>query len=248
MITVVFVCEDQADFRQAAHLADRALHERLAWFESENWEHLRRHAGLDDSKPFVKWTEAVRIARDRGVRASGQFRGEPGDFDAASARRVLLLLSKECPSADVVVLLRDADDQGHERRNGLRQARDERGWNTRVVVGVAHAKREAWVLAGFVSADDEERRRLAVLRNELGFDPTTNAERLDAKADDAKRSAKRVLELLIGGDFNREERCWTETSLAHLRRAGAATGLPEYLQEAAEVMSAALDVPAGARS
>ena len=69
------------------------------------------------------------------------------------------------------------------------------------------------------------------LRQELGFAPNVHAHQLDAKDEQAKRSAKRVLRVLTGNDRDREERCWKVTPLETLRARGEATGLRDYLAE-----------------
>ena len=99
------------------------------------------------------------------------------------------------------------------------------------MIGVAHTKRECWVLAGFEPRDDEESNRLAELGNELGFDPRKKAEKLTAREPSAKRSAKRVLNALTGGDQDREAQCWKKTDLSILERQGKNTGLADYLND-----------------
>ena len=102
------------------------------------------------------------------------------------------------------------------------------------VVGLARPKREAWVLAGFEPESEDERERLKTLGQELGFDPTRKPERLDAGDETAKRSAKRALKSLSGGDHEREASCWRETPLEVLRERGQACGLAAFLSEVDE--------------
>jgi hypothetical protein len=120
-----------------------------------------------------------------------------------------------------------------ERRTGLEQARTEaRSWATfRVILGCANPKREAWVLCGFDPVGDDEERRIQELRRELGFAPHLEAHQLTATNEQARRSAKRVLRMLSGGDETREEVCWKETSLDTLYQRGEGTGLRAYLQD-----------------
>ncbi len=101
-----------------------------------------------------------------------------------------------------------------------------------MVIGAANTKRECWILAGFDPTDDAEGASLTDVRQELGFDPRSRAEELTAKADSARRSAKRVLAILTRGDADRELRC-TEADLELLRSRGDATGLREFLEEVA---------------
>jgi len=82
-----------------------------------------------------------------------------------------------------------------------------------VVLAIPHTKRECWVLAGFEPRDEPERHRLVEARRDLGFDPTTRADRLTAQKEQAKTSAKRVLGYLTNSDAARERACWAETDL-----------------------------------
>jgi hypothetical protein len=102
-----------------------------------------------------------------------------------------------------------------------------------VVIGVAHLKRECWVLAGFEPANDHEQARLEAIVRDLTFDPRLHPERLTAKGDGELRSAKRVVRFLTGS-AEREEDCWLLTPLARLRERGQQTGLTAYLDEVEE--------------
>ena len=63
-------------------------------------------------------------------------------------------------------------------------------------------------------------------------DPRFQSDELTAsKNDQAKRSPKRVLAALTGGDHDRERRCWRETPLGTLRDRGKHNGLADYLEE-----------------
>jgi hypothetical protein len=100
-----------------------------------------------------------------------------------------------------------------------------------VILGLAHAKRECWVLAGFHPQSPAEEEALAQLRQELGFDPRIEAEGLDAATPNARRNAKRVLESLVAGNPDRERACWAESDLEVLAARGQGTGLTAYLDE-----------------
>ncbi|AGP36079.1 hypothetical protein BE21_41360 [Sorangium cellulosum] len=170
------------------------------------------------------------MARARHLVAHGFFHGKPREPDAAMAEQALKLLATLDPPPDAVILMRDADKLSR-RREGFEQARDAQQWPFRVIIGVAHTKRECWILAGYEPRDDAERALLERERKELGFDPRSCAEQLTASEDGAKRDAKRVLHALTGGDQEREEACMKEPPLAVLKQRGAATGLMDYLDE-----------------
>jgi hypothetical protein len=104
------------------------------------------------------------------------------------------------------------------------------------VIGLAHCKREAWVLAGFVPKNEGETERIEQLRRELGFHPCDAAQRLTASHDDDKLSAKRVLGALTGEATDREACCWEESPLQTLRDRGEDTGLAAYIHQLEEVL------------
>lgn len=203
---LVAFCEAAADFRIASDLVDRVLrHEGPDWI-----------AGVLDTAP-----EAARSWRDDGhghaffvlrdlskhvdslaVRVPhGHFDGRPGAADALMGRTAFAIvrnLVKRGEAIDAALLIRDMDDRP-DRQTGLGQARTEaQNWATfRIILGCARPKREAWVLGGFEPESDDERARLNELRRELGFQPHEHAHRLDAKDEQAKRNAKRVLRALV---------------------------------------------------
>ena len=147
-----------------------------------------------------------------------------------TARKALLLLELSQEPPDAVILLRD-EDGDPSRREGLQQARRRSKLKARIAIGVAAPMRECWILAGFDPQDDGENARLTELRSALGFDPRERAEKLAAAPVTAKRSAKRVLNALTGGDRQREADCWKITDLGTLTTRGRQTGLAEYFDE-----------------
>lgn len=235
VVVIATVCEAAADFRTAAGLADRVVCERTGWFDPAAIEECRAYRGLAEGESFVRWDHLKARAQEAGIRAHGHFDGQPGAPDAVAARKALLLIARVVPETEAVLLIRD-DDRQKTRRQGLEQARNEHHGPRRVVIGLAHCKREAWVLAGFVAENDTEQAGIATLRQELGFDFCNNAQRLTAIHGQDKLSAKRVLGLLTGGDADREAACWTKTSIQALRDRGAATGLAAYIGELENIL------------
>jgi hypothetical protein len=235
------VCEADADRRISTALADRILCEEVEWIEPESIDLHRRWQGLE-GRSFLRWTEAVRLAK--AIHAHGHFKGLPGDPDAFAARKALLLLMAERCPPDAVLLIRDSDGD-FQRRSGLEQAREENPWPFAIILGLAHPKRECWVLAGFEPVDVEEKGILDSLRRELGFDPRTQAHDLTAKEAGARRDAKRVLATLTQGRSDREEACWTEGHLESLKARGAETGLADYLEEIRERLVPIFNPPSG---
>lgn len=224
---IAVVCEGPADLRMATELADRLLVHEVDWIEPEVLAQVRRWRGFEDGEPFLAWRRAPVLAREHGLRVHGRFSGHP---DSRAARCALLLLALKRFHA--VLLIRDTDGEV-VRKESLERARDEfePGLRIPILLGVAHTKRECWVLAGFEPQNDEERKALARLARELGSDPRLNAESLSAAEPGALRNAKRVLDVLLAGRRDREAACWLECNLQILRERGRTTGLADYLEE-----------------
>lgn len=223
------VCEAPADQRTACALADRVFCAEADWITEEVLDDYRRWRGHTEAHTHLTWREVAHLARAANIRVHGHFEGEPGAPDAQAARRALLLL-KQCPgNLHGILLIRD-DDRQTERRRGLEQARGAVHLEVPVVIGLAHPKRECWVLAGFLPCNEEEEARLRQLRQELGSHPCERAEELTAKEEQAKRSAKRVLTLLSNGTEERELDC-LRVELRLLEQRGQNTGLAEFLAE-----------------
>lgn len=244
MPRLIAFCEADADFRTASGLLDRVLREEgPAWIadlidahpDSVRTWHLER-----EGRSFFKVHDLREYVKQLSIRVPhGHFGGRPGGAGALMARTVFHIArelnrrSSAEEEIEAVVLVWDMDDQADARREGLSIARAEaRSWATfEIVLGCANPMREAWVLAGFDPVHDDEHARLDAARRELGFSPSEQAHRLDAKDEQAKLSAKRVLRALVDGDPDREERCWCETPLAALRTRGQESGLRDYLDE-----------------
>lgn len=244
-MTWVAFCEARADFEIAADLVDRILRERgPAWVGDlldTAPQEVRAWRGDGAGRAFFVLRDLVKHVDALAVRVPhGHFDGRPGAADALMGRTAFAIvrtLVKRGEDIDAVLVIRDMDDQP-ERETGLGQARTEaQAWAAfEVVLGCAHAKREAWVLCGFEPENEDEHARLAVLRQELGFQPHEHAHQLDAKDEQARRSAKRVLRELTGNNQEREQRCWQNTPLDALRARGGMTGLSAYLEELAQLL------------
>jgi hypothetical protein len=224
------VYEAEADFRTATELADRVLIEAFDWLE-EYIDQQREWIGQVFGDQRLTWTTISRLARERGLHPWGHFDGQPGMADAVAARRAIFYLRETVPDLDAIVLIRDQDDQ-HERRTGLEQAREENKTPIVIVIGLAIVEREAWVISGFEPQNDEETARLDAERQILGIDPRSRSHELTAgKNDNATRSPKRVLQQLSGNDKDRERRCWMDTPLEQLHERGGENGLRDFLLE-----------------
>ena len=144
-VVIVSVCEAAADFCTATALADRVVCDNRAWIEPAFIDDHRTYRGLAEGEFFIRWDHLKARAREAGIRAHGHFDGQPGAPDAVAARKALLLIVRVVPAAEAVLLIRD-DDRQTARRQGLEQARNEHRGPSRIVIGLAHCKREAWVI------------------------------------------------------------------------------------------------------
>ena len=236
-LVFVVICESAADFRLAARLAQRVICEQVEWIEEDQIDYCLSWWGRDLMTPFWSWNEIDDQARQAGVNVRGHFDQEPGGPDARIARRALFHLRnlwQDGQPIDGILLIRD-DDGVSARGQGPEQARKSvPDLSARVVIGLAHLKRECWVLAGFVPRDQRETDSLADLRQELSFDPVHESHRLTAKPDHELRSAKRVLNKLTQDQYDREEACWALTPLVTLRDRGVPSGLAAFLDEVAD--------------
>jgi hypothetical protein len=233
-VSIAVVCEARADQQTGCHLADRVVCDSVDRIQWESLDDFRRWRGLRPNEPFLSWVAVKKLATERGIHVHGRYDGEKAAPDAHAATRALRLLKTADAAPDAIFLLRDSDGDP-DRRTGLNQARAAARLKLPIVIGVAHPKRECWVLAGF-EPNSKEQSRLGALREELHFDPREKAEQLTAKRDDAKRSAKRVLNVLTDGDLDRQALCWQKTDLAVLRRRGENSGLVKYLDEVEKLL------------
>ena len=236
-VRLLVVCEAPADFRIATDLADRVACASEEWLETELLPDLRRWVQTEPDRPFLRWQDIDIAAAERGVRLRprSRFSDKPGAADAAAADKALLFATSLPPDErpDAVLLIRDTDDH-IERQRGLEQASQldaGRTWPFRVVIGLAHPKREAWVLAGFEPKDPDEHDRLNTIRNKLGYDPRIHSDKLTAATKGSKHHAKQVVDDLMLKDREREASCWQTTPLERLRANGEANGLAAYLRD-----------------
>jgi len=234
----VVIVEGPEDARTACALADRVVvEEGPHWLNAYMRDQMRTWRGLQSTADFTQWAEVKILAQERGIRSLGfPASGTPGGADLAQARKAINLhaLMMDEEEAPVLLLVRDTDAERQSRRD-LEGARRQPRTPERltVVIGVAHPKREAWVLNGFDPKDKEEEEKLKGLQKELGCDPRLDAHTLTASSSGAKTNAKRVLRTLVGSE-DRERRCWEEADLATLWDRGAETGLRAFLTEVKE--------------
>jgi hypothetical protein len=239
VVRLVAFCEAESDFKITSGLIDLVLRQHATWISDVMDmapDGVRSWVGDGRGHDFFDIHHVGAYALKMLSRVpQGHFNGQPGAAGAAMARTafgIVRALHRQ-QGVDGVVLVWDMDGDATERRLGLSQARAEaqKLVQFQIVLGRPDRMREAWVLAGFDPRSQDERQRLDDERQQLGFRPNVEAELLSASDPGARRSAKRVLAVLTGGDQRREEQCWTDAELDILRTRGMGSGLTEFLEE-----------------
>ena len=240
MIEFVVIVESSADARTATKLADRVLVENIDWLEPEMLEHHFQWSGLEAGTDNSCWKNIDDITKRLSdqfkfptIRSNGKFK-----TDGQSAYKIMKLISflqyKQKRDIKAVIFMRDLDNQP-ERREHIEQARSEQIDPQRklaIIIGTPDRMREAWVLNGFIPSNQEEERILQEITTQLTFNPCQESHRL--RSTDRIRNPKVVVEKLTGGRMEREQQCWEETDLEHLRKNGVHTGLTAYIDEIEE--------------
>lgn len=235
MTVIGLVGEDETHFWVATRLIDDALVAGVDWIEGVV-ESCRSWQGRHGDERWYKYSSSdaydLRPITIDGVtiKLQGRIGGEPLKPEAGMWRKVLLRFVHTDPRPDIVVVVRDLDGRD-ERRAGIDQVRNGLPWPFVIVAATPQPEIEAWIVAGFVPRDREERARLDAASRELSFDPTIASHRLTSHPNDAATDAKRVLARLCGGDREREQQC-LDRELLHHR--GAENRAREFLDEVGE--------------
>lgn len=214
----------------AHHVAVRELSRQIltgihGWLDGLLPEDVWEHESISSAS-----TRCAELFPKRFGPRHGKFSGQPGGPDAWLVRAQLLIWHKQGWPFFAAFIARDTDGDPR-RRLGAEQAIASfpHGLPRPVLLAYAAPEVEAWYVAGFEASDDDERTRLAALIDELGFNPVLQAARLTAKHQSDPKDAKRVRMALTAGDRERETACLEHA--ARRDRAGADTGLPEFLDQ-----------------
>lgn len=242
-------CEAETDARYVHQWVDELLYRRGGdWVRDEldesRPESLREWVTASPASPpgWIDLHQHKTIAQRLQIAPwHGHFGSEPAEADAVMHLNILRIakelvdrIDSDAPTA--VVVVRDQDNQRGERAAGASQAISASPLPQEfpVVVGLPIPEIEAWVVAGFVVANDRERNTLESLRSELGFAPHESPERLTSRNNTDKRDAKRVLAVLTGDDSEREEPCLRipdDETLSRLKSRGRGCGLTDFLEQ-----------------
>lgn len=245
MFTIVTCAEDELAARVAQRLFKRALE------ENSTVEHVRDNVGtlrFVDLEGNPGWTlnRDLEPILERHGRRIGVHPPRGLGGNALRAYRVIRFartLRHEALTILVLAYDRDGRDAEHGLRTGVHVASPQ---TDNVVLAEAQPEFDAWVLCGFEPANTIEQQRLQEWIAELeplGANPVTSPERLTSTVAGDARDAKSLVQALLGLDgqaMGSEPRVLDclDRPIGELRRRGAKTGLPEFLDEACRVVDA----------
>lgn len=237
-VNIGIAAESAGDTRVIQSLVDRVLASEIEWvaatFEScrgsmeDGLSPCRSWSGVGGSA-WLDLHGASDLARERKLRIYGSFDGASGEHDARMFRAAFLLFAEEDEPPRAVLMARDLDGYP-ERARGFAQAVAAGSWPFVVVGALADPEIEAWLIAAWIPEDESERRRLADLCQELGFNPCTKPERLTSRNEADRKDAKRILGVLTTTGRDATTR-WTEVPVAQLESSGAGCGLGDFVRD-----------------
>ena len=236
-LRIAVIAEAHYDFRVVSTLFDRAALESKdmpEWIrdDPQQFEVERVFSGINEAEEFTVRKSVKSRSKNfgKGFQNVSKFGTGLGD-DLRDTERCVSLAVLADQKLNILLLSRDSDGKS-ERLESWRKVKEkfQNEISFQIVLASQHCKLEAWILNGFVPNNSKEEQRLKEMRQELGFPPVEQAEKLWAGRG-AKKCPKRVLSLLCDKDREREERCWNETDLKILRENGTNTGLSAFLED-----------------
>lgn len=243
MVTILAICDAEADFRGVQALVDRLLIERtwMADFAStvddqptaHTLDTVRQWSGFgDENVEFSTPAQLKRVARDKKLTVHARGRGA----EFLTARKAIKLAALRTPRPDALVIVRDTENHPGRQRaleDAAAEADNPSGHDERVhvLVGVQHPMREAWVLAAWHPTSEADRAELLSIKQQLGFDPTTKPHRLRSKNPTYARHPKSVVARLQIEDLETQiDLLWT-TSWEALKRRGEQVGTKAFVEQ-----------------
>lgn len=195
------VGEDEVHRALAMALTDASItmlaHEQdFDWLEAgstRRWSAWEEHAAVLEGRRFSRLKDAPSEFRFHPI-LDGQ-RVPPGVKDL---RNAILHTAKAEPRPALIILLKDTDGD-QELPVAARQVA---AWAAKqeglppIVIGTPAPEAEAWLLARRALSPTQQRRREKA-RRALGFDPTSEPERLTSRPNTARTDCKRVLRFIL---------------------------------------------------
>ena len=244
MFTIVTCAEDELAARVSQHLFRRALKECSTVDHVRDNVETLQFVDLEGNPGWTLNRDLEAIRGRHGKRIGLHPRGMVGN--AARAYRIVRfaqMLRREALTILVIAYDRDGHSDEHALLPGVQAAAS--GTDS-VVVAEAQPEFDAWVLCGFVPADDLEKTRLGEWIARLakrGLHPIATPEKLTSNVSGDERDAKKLVQALLGLSSQakvNEPRVLAclDRPLDELRKNGAGTGLPEFLDDACRVVDA----------
>lgn len=234
MTRLGITAESTSDVRLLEGLVDRILVARIDWIEPEVLDAYRTWCG-PEGEDWLRLGKATKRARERGFGGLyGRFDGEPGAEEALMFRAVFLLFAEEDVPPEALVVHRDTDGKGPERRRGFELAAA-REWPFAAVLAFPDPEMEAWLVATWSAEDDGDRRAHEAVRERLGFDPILEPHRLTSGRKTDKRDSKKALDQLCAQGRSAADR-WETLEMDQLTRAATTCGLTDFLRGVVDVL------------
>jgi hypothetical protein len=238
-VKFLLICEGEGDDEDLKALTVRVLQEEHLWLVGLDRleEPLPSWLEYEPGRGFLRWSDIDKACDARKVPRVQRLGRGLGYRAALRAFRLLSALpALELRDGLRVVMVHDSDrvDGWQEslelaRTDWLGAMRGD-GVDADVALGIAHPEHEAWVLVAFEPRDTQEKGRLEELRRRLGFDPTTQGDRLTSGRETSPKDAKKTLRELCP-DADRRRALMREAPLQRLRSCGGSTGLSAFLDE-----------------
>lgn len=235
-VRVGWIREDATHDALMDRLLPRIAADEVDWLEVEDAAHILKRVGLGGAPHLdVKATPHLRGPDGRRLKDRGHIAGRRLEPEARMWRRALLAFQAEADPPDIVLICRDGDGYARTRRAGFEQVARDLSWPFDLLLAMPDPEAEAWFVAGFVPADDDEQRALDALTRALSFDPTAQPHRLTAHPNDAPTDAKRVCERLTANAPGRLAACLAGP-LDALAARGEAAGLKVFVDDARAIL------------
>lgn len=201
--TILLVVEGPSDATRLPVLVDRWIGQELEWADLPSF---RQYTDLEGNPGFLPVKTIPRLARDLKLPPFRSVPGEGGDTESLRKLRQILKVRKVSARGDTVILWgRDVDDRPERLQEAQTTAQD-----LPLLCAVARRSGEAWVVLGWEPGTPGEWQQAEALRAEMTFDPVQQPDRLSPKRPEDPecwRFGKHLVEVLTGGDPDRERSC-----------------------------------------
>lgn len=237
-VRIGWIREDTAHDILIKQLAAKVAADEVSWFDIEHADALFEWHGLGDAPHLVVTAIADLDVRGPGgspARLHGHINGQPLAPEASMWRKGFTAFAVSDHPPNLLIIARDCDGYGPERRRGFEQVATGLEWPFDAILAMPTPEAEAWFIAAFVPANEAEQARVAQLTTALSFNPTVEPHRLTAHPNDAPTDAKRVLDALTDRVSERCVAC-LDLPLDTLCQRGRTTHLADFIDDLRRVL------------